>query len=313
MNQPDNPKNNESSSNGQSAGPEFIEATRTVDAVAAESDVADALAKWYASTQENARQIEAVLAKEFPDDYAPEEYWSGATHHDFRGFFSWGHDHEFGWGVTRKGAMKLRHTEIIAECIGYGLLPQTIEGRDLLNVGCWSGGDILALSGLGAKVTAIEEHPRSAASARRLCELLGCPTEVIVDSVYNDRRNWQGRFDIVYASGVIYHVTDPLLFARILFAYLRPGGTVVLETKASADHESSCTYSGTLEPGWNWYAPTRGAFGRWLVDAGFKSEDIQIRVRDNGRLLASATKRSPCRLPETAGFSRPGSWLETEV
>ena len=291
----------------------FVEAALVLESDKAEALVSAALSNWHAASRKEAERNEALIAKEFPDDYGPDVYWKGASHHDFRGFFSWGHDHDFGWGVTRQGAMGPRHAEIISECISYGLLPSSIANMNILNVGCWSGGDILTLAGLGAKVTAIEEHPRSAASARRVCELSGCPTEVVVDSVYKDRQDWKGRFDIIYASGVIYHVTDPLLFVRILFAYLKPGGTLILETKASSRDDSSCTYSGTMEQGWNWYSPTREAYGRWLVDAGFRAEDVQLRVRDNGRLLASASKYALRSLPETAGFSRPGSWLEGEV
>ena len=301
------------SSNSQSAQTVFVEARRVIDTDKAEALVVDSLAKWHAPSRKDAEHIEAVLAKEFPDDYGFDIYRTSASHHDFRGFFSWGHDHDFGWGVTRKGAMGSRHTEIIAECVSYGFLPPSIAGCDVLNVGCWSGGDILTLAGLGAKVTTLEEHPRSAASAQRLCELTGCPALITVDSVYNDRQDFRNRFDVVYASGVIYYVTDPLLFVRILFAYLKPGGRLILETRASSQNDNSCTYSGTVERGWNWYSPTRQTFGRWLVDAGFRGEDIQPQARDNGRLLAAATKRTPCRLPETAGFSRPGSWLEAEV
>ena len=122
-----------------------------------------------------------------------------------------------------------------------------------------------------------------------------------------------GRFDLVYGSGVVYHVTDPLLFLRICFAYLKPGGRLVLETKASEGVQPICAYAGTREKGWNWYSPTRETLGRWLVDAGFPAAGVAIHRRPIGRLLAAATKDGPAALPEPAGFSRPGSWLEAPV
>jgi len=76
---------------------------------------------------------------------------------------------------------------------------------------------------------------------------------------------------------------------------------------------ASCSYSGVVEKGWNWYAPTFEAMGRWLVDAGFAEEHIRVHRRSIGRLLASCIKTKPAALPETAGFSRPGSWLEGVV
>lgn len=288
----------------------FAEATVQVDNTTTQRLLSSALAKWTAATQPEAKRIHDAIAAEYPDEFDPQTYWTAAADHKFRDFFAWGHDQDFGFGLKRSGAMGQRHIEIIGECIQYGLLPAQLAGLNVLDVGCWSGGDVLLLAGLGANVTAIEENRRSADSAIRLCELVKCPMNLVTDSVYKDRQDWAGKFDVIYASGVIYHVTDPMLFARILFAYLKPGGTLVLETKATSGDKSFCGYSGTLERGWNWYAPNREAMGRWLVDAGFEADSVKLRVRTNGRLLSSSIKTKACALPETAGFSRPGSWLE---
>lgn len=282
-----------------------VMATQQVDQI-----TQSALARWMAADQSAAKFQHDTLAAEFPDEFNPNVYWTAAASHKFRDFFAWGHDHDFGFGLHRSGAMGRRHIEIVGECIQYGLMPKDLSGKKVLDVGCWSGGDVLLLSGMGAEVTAIEEHRRSAASAQRLAELVRCPVNLFTDSVYKDRTDWAQRYDLIYASGVIYHVTDPMLFARILFAYLKPGGILILETKATAGEKSFCGYSGTVERGWNWYAPNREAMGRWLVDAGFDADKIQLRVRENGRLLSASVKTELRALPETAGFSRPGSWLE---
>jgi hypothetical protein len=108
-------------------------------------------------------------------------------------------------------------------------------------------------------------------------------------------------------------VTDPLLLLRICFAYLKPGGRLVIETKMQEGAGPNCSYSGIVEMGWNWYAPTYETMGRWMVDAGFEAEQVQVHRRPIGRLLASGVKTGPVALPETAGFSRPGSWLEGPV
>ncbi|MEI6415129.1 MAG: methyltransferase domain-containing protein [Pseudomonadota bacterium] len=275
--------------------------------------VSDAFAIWQAKTVEEASKIADVLEKEFPDHATPDGFWDSASSQAFRDFFVWGHDHDFGQGVTRKGAMSTRHLEIAAEAIEHGMLPASLSGKQVLDVGCWSGGDLLMLVGLGATVTAIEEHPIAARAARCLLELFKCPAEIVKDSLYRERQAWAGQFNYVYCSGVIYHVTDPLLFMRILFAYLKPGGEVFLETKATSGKGSVCTYSGTMEKGWNWYAPNETAFGRWLVDAGFDADSVRVFRRNNGRLLAAARKTENRAMRETAGFSRPGSWLEGMV
>ena len=99
---------------------------------------------------------------------------------------------------------------------------------------------------------------------------------------------------------------------RILFCYLKVGGELFIETKSLEGNKALCGYSGISEKGWNWYAPDESTLGRWFVDAGFKSKDVSIFRRSNGRLLGHAVKREMSKLPEPAGFSRPGSWLESE-
>ena len=209
--------------------------------------------------------------------------------------------------------MDKRHIEIAAEALHLGMLPANLKGMQVLDVGCWSGGDLLVLAGLGGQVTAIEEHPIAARAARRLVELSGIQVPVVESSLYADRQDWAQIFDYAYCSGVIYHVTDPMLLLRILFAYLKPGGGVFLETKATAGEGSMCSYSGTVEKGWNWYAPNETVLGRWLVDAGFDAGTVRVCRRASGRLLASGCKTESRVLRETAGFSRPGSWLERAV
>lgn len=272
--------------------------------------VRESLACWQCATPEQAKQMIELLASEFPDQEPPDGFWDSASSVAFRDFFVWGHDHDFGHGFSRQGAMLTRHLEIAAEGLALGLLPVSLTGKQVLDVGCWSGGDLLILAGLGGDVTAIEEHPVAARAARRLSELVGARVSIEEMSLYSDRREWAGKFDYIYCAGVIYHVTDPMLFARILFAYLKPGGEVYLETKSTEGEGSVCSYSGTLEKGWNWYAPNETAFGRWLVDAGFDANSVRVHRRVNGRLLAWARKSQPRQLRETAGFSRPGSWLE---
>ena len=49
------------------------------------------------------------------------------------------------------------------------------------------------------------------------------------------------------------------------------------------------------------------------MDAGFDARTVRVFRRDNGRLLAGGRKTAACALRETAGFSRPRSWLEGVV
>jgi 2-polyprenyl-3-methyl-5-hydroxy-6-metoxy-1,4-benzoquinol methylase len=272
-----------------------------------------ALAEWQPASASEAARICETLMQAHPDHHAPEDFWHSAAAKAFRDFFVWGHNHDFGHGFTRSGAMGDRHKEITSELISLGMMPGDLKGQRVLDIGCWSGGDLLILAGLGAQVEAIEEHPLAAATARDLSQLLGCDAPIHSFSAYNDRPEWKQSFDLVYCCGVIYHVTDPLLLLRICFAYLKPGGRLVIETKMQEGEGSTCSYSGIVERGWNWYAPTFEAMGRWMVDAGFAEEHVRVHRRPIGRLLASGIKTGAIALPETAGFSRPGSWLESAI
>jgi len=284
-----------------------------MSAEAAAARVAEALARWHAPTADEARRRADLMQREFPDQAAPDAFWDTESSGAFRDFFVWGHDHDFGHGCRRSGAMGARHVEITTEAMRLGMLPANLAGKQVLDVGCWSGGDLLVLAGLGGKLTAIEEHPVAAAAARRLAGLVGLEAPVLESSLYADDASWKHRFDYAYCSGVIYHVTDPMLLLRILFAYLKPGGEVFIETKSATGEGALCSYSGTLEKGWNWYAPNETALGRWMVDAGFDAHGVRVFRRANGRLIAAGRKSAQRALRETAGFSRPGSWLEREV
>jgi len=293
--------------------PLYIKTKQVLSSDTSRSIADKALASWQLPSECEALAAQKYLEEKFPDDETPRDYWHGVSSRQFRDFFTWGHNHDFGHGVSRAGAMEYRHIEITSEAIQMGFLPSSLENKKILDIGCWSGGDLLILAGMGGEVTATEEHPKSAGSARCLMEILNCPAEVIEQSIYQDKLEWRQSFDIIYCSGVLYHVTDPLLLLRICFCYLRPGGRLIIETKAWTDNQKSgCHYSGSLIKGWNLYTPTELALARWFFDAGFPAGNIQIFTRPIKRFLACATKENAACFAETAGFSRPGSWLEGE-
>ena len=68
------------------------------------------------------------------------------------------------------------------------------------------------------------------------------------------------------------------------------------------------------------YTLSDDANGRFAIDGGSGVVTVvdHYRVqgrfqRPIGRLLAASTKMKANRLPEVAGFSRPGSWFENEI
>jgi SAM-dependent methyltransferase len=118
-------------------------------------------------------------------------------------------------------------------------------------------------------------------------------------------------FDYIVYSGVIYHVTDPLLSLRLIFSALKDGGKAFIETYGFASAESSCRYEGPSivhsgtraelnRGGWNYFIPSSRCLEAWCEDAGFQAAR-SAPVHD--RLLAVAERsafQDICR----AGLSR---------
>lgn len=271
-----------------------------------------AFEKWRPKNKKDAQRIFDATLKNYPDDFDVISFWDTVSHLSSKDFFVWGHDHDFGFGLERKGFMNKRHIEIISEAIALGFLPQKLDNKRLLNIGMNTGGDLLVLAGMGAHCIGVEENTQYAGAARLLTNSLEVEADILSMSAYCDKEEWARSFDHVFCSGVLYHVTDPVLLLRILFCYLKLGGELFIETKAEAGRKGVCTYSGSVEKGANWYAPDELTVGRWFIDAGFENKDISIYRRSNGRLLVHATKNSLTGLLESQGFSRPGSWLENE-
>ena len=99
-----------------------------------------AMAKWQPQSESESRRIFNILAQAHPDQHAPEDFWLSASSKAFRDFFVWGHNHDFGHGFARTGAMGNRHLEITSELIALGMMPGDLKGQRVLDIGCWSGG-----------------------------------------------------------------------------------------------------------------------------------------------------------------------------
>lgn len=262
------------------------------------------------SSPEESKAAYEYFQAHFPDEQNVDNAWNNPTNEDFLNFFTWGHNHNFGNGFKRDGLMGDRHIEIIAHAINLGMLPTNLSGQALLNVGCWTGGDAMLLSHMGARVHCIEEHQQSSACARTLFDWHQKTISVENTSIYSCGEDKRQAYDVIYCSGVIYHVTDPILLLRTLYAMLKPEGRLFIETKSSAPGPYAiCSYSGGFERGWNWFAPNELAMYRMLADVGFDIDTISLFRRSNQRLLAAAVKTNHKSMETQAGFSRPNSWV----
>jgi SAM-dependent methyltransferase len=232
--------------------------------------------------------------------------------------FHWGHDHDFG-DFQVPGRMAGRHIDLLADFAGFFAVDlASFAGKDVLDVGCWTGGTTLLLAALGSRVVALEEVRKYAETAAFLAQSFGLDGQVKVHpiSLYAcNHADWYDRFDIVHFPGVIYHLSDPLVGLRILFNALRAGGTILVES-AGIDHpEPYCRFDGSMiwhsgdkenlnRGGWNWFMPSPSALARMMREAGFEHVET-LWHHATGRVFGFGRKLRQVGICK-AGLSVPG-------
>ena len=217
--------------------------------------------------------------------------------------FVWGHDLDFG-AFEMTGSMEDNHLNVISRFVDTFGFPLSLDGCRALDIGCWTGGISLLLAAMGAKVVAVEEVRKYIVALRYLVDAFGISDSVDARplSLYEcTGPEFEGVFDYVVMSGVLYHVTDPVLALRIAFNCLKVGGQLLLETMFSPTEGESLSYYG-CRSGWNWLVPTQGAVIAMLKDVGYTEISEPLDV-PSMRLHVLATKTEE-RDMARAGLSR---------
>lgn len=250
------------------------------------------------------------------DDSDMEGYTGESYQRDLSVKFHWGHNHDFG-SFQLKGRMKNRHIEILTLfCDQFGVPLESFRGLRILDIGAWTGGFSLLLSALGAKVTALEEVKKYTDVLEFLRDSFGLEDFHVYNmSLFElDNEKFYDQFDVVLYSGVLYHVTDPILSLRILFNVLRDNGICLTESLTIAKNEPILEYSGAQmfssgeqpnknRQGWNWLIPSPTTVKSMLYDVGFSDVEIGIRM-DKKRVLAVARRIKHVDMLR-AGLARP--------
>lgn len=216
-------------------------------------------------------------------DWQSEGYTSPEHQRDQSVKYFWGHTHNFGT-FELAGRMNYRHVAILAEFIDQFELPLDLAGKRILDVGVWTGGTSLILAALGAEVVALEEVVKYSDTVNYLAEAFGIDRlTCIPKSVYNYEE--QDAFDYIIYSGVIYHVTDPVLSLRILFNAMKDGGKIFIETfgyssdnsrplaiiESPGDTRKKGRAGEFKRSGWNYYIPNERALELWVETVGFEN------------------------------------------
>jgi 2-polyprenyl-3-methyl-5-hydroxy-6-metoxy-1,4-benzoquinol methylase len=216
--------------------------------------------------------------------------------------FRWGHNHDFGT-FKMQGQMGNRHLGMVTAAINAGVFSENLEGKKVLDVGCWTGGTSLMLAALGAEVTAVEEVRKYANCVNYLAKSFGVDDRLKAHgrSFYElwDDEDFQDRFDIAFIPGVLYHVTDLIVFLRIMFNSLKDGGISFVETESLPKPEDYIFYEGpsvfnrggTKEQmnrrGWNWFLPSPTVLKQMYEDVGF----VDVRVLGVGPRVQVVARR----------------------
>lgn len=227
--------------------------------------------------------------------------------------FTWGHNHDFGTFAV-KGRMKNRHLWLLAMFMDkFGVLPKSLEGKKILDIGAWTGGTSMLLCAMGAKVVAIEPIKKSVEYLDYLKYAFDIKNlEIKNMSLYEcDTPEFQDSFDMVLCAGTLYYVTDPPLGLRIIFNSLKDGGTLLFESLATDSEKPIFAYRVPDPPlfkktifqegGWDWFMPSPSALEQLLKDVGYG--DVQVSKVLNQRVLAVA-KRIQYKRMERGGMSK---------
>jgi SAM-dependent methyltransferase len=243
-------------------------------------------------------RIRAFLAT---TDHRVEGYRDPSRQRDLSIRFRWGHDHDFG-AFALRGMMGDRHLTLLARFAdGFGALPPpgpaSLEGRRVLDVGCWTGGTSLLLAAMGAHVVAIEEVRKYVECLEYLREAFGVANlEPRAMSLFDcTGPEFQDAFDLVLFAGVLYHVTDPVLALRLTFDALVDGGRCLVETAVTPVPGPFLAYQGPRRvaggterdlsrSGWNWFLPSPSALRQMMLDVGYAG--VRSKLTAGRRALA---------------------------
>ena len=168
-----------------------------------------------------------------------------------------------------------------------------LNGRTLLDIGCWDGAYSVEATHRGATVTAADHHVwHDSWGDRRCIDLVRrhlAPSMTIVDADLPELTPERlGRFDIVLFLGVLYHLRHPL--AALEHVAQLVTDTLIIETRMTMRHVGKPVMQ--FHPGktlgndpTNWWTPNRRCVEEMLRDLGFR----QIRYTQSDWLWRRGT------------------------
>lgn len=203
--------------------------------------------------------------------------------------YGWGHTIDFG-PFTKQGFLGTAYLDIAQHLDDWGWWPKQLQGMDVADVGCFTGGLSLLMAARGAAtVHAVDEVPAHLAQCSYLAELFTLPSIAPMQSAaYLLPQQLAPRsLDLILLSGVLYHMSDMLVGLYAMNQLLKPGGVLLIETNGVNDFKRSYANFGRFYAGM-WWQPSGLCIKDMCEFMGFG--DVDVRFYKDGRCLARAIK-----------------------
>ncbi len=119
-------------------------------------------------------------------------------------------------------AHRLRKSDYLLDYVDFAAW----AGRDVLEIGCGAGLDLVRFARAGARVTGVDLAPRALGLARGYCEVAGVQAELVeADGAHLPFTD--ASFDLVYCLGVLPFAPNPAEIIAEAHRLLRPDGTAI--------------------------------------------------------------------------------------
>lgn len=117
---------------------------------------------------------------------------------------------------------RLKKCGYLLRAVGFGQW----AGRDVLEIGCGAGLDLVRFARAGARVTGVDLASKALELARGYCAVAGVAATLLeADGARLPFAD--GSFDLVYCHGVLPFAADPAGIVAEAHRVLRPGGTAI--------------------------------------------------------------------------------------
>lgn len=227
------------------------------------------------------------------------------------GQYGWGQTIDFG-PFTKEGVMSDNFLHIVGHLDAWKWWPQSLKGRRVSDIGCFSGATAVLMAHRGAaEVVGVDEIAPHTAQCAYLAEIYGFSNvKTLTASLYNLPNLGVGQFDLILLSGVLYHLSDMMVGLYVMRELLKVGGTLLIESAAVGDDEHSYANFGRFAMG-IWWEPSTLCIKDMCEFMGLS--EVEVRMYWPDRCLARATKLNDDPIPHRRGLNYPFEGLRDLV